>query len=121
MSKIIDGKKISGEIKEELKEKVSKLEIKPCLVVISVGDNPASKVYVGQKEKCANYIGVKYQHIHFDTISDDELINEIDKLNKDKNVHGIIVQLPLPKGMDENKIVNSISVLKDVDGLSFLL
>ena len=120
MSRIIDGKKISGEIKEELKEKVSQLKVKPCLVVISVGDDPASKVYVGQKEKCANYIGINYHHLHFDTIKNDELIKEIDKLNKDINVHGIIVQLPLPKGMDEKRIVNSISVLKDVDGLSFL-
>lgn len=120
MSKIIDGKKISGKIKEELKEKVSNLNIKPCLVVISVGDNPASKVYVNQKEKCANYIGIKYQHLHFDTISDDDLIEEIDKLNKNINVHGIIVQLPLPKEMNVTRIVNSINVLKDVDGLSFL-
>ena len=75
MSKIIDGKKISGVIKDELKEKVDKLKVKPTLVVISVGDNPASKVYVGQKEKCANYIGLNYEHKHFDSISDDELIS----------------------------------------------
>ena len=120
MSKIIDGKKISNEIKEELKEKVSKLPIKPCLVVISVGDNEASKVYVGQKEKCANYIGITYQHLHYDSISDDELIKKINHLNQDKTVNGIIVQLPLPKGMDETRIVNSIDVTKDVDGLTYL-
>ena len=120
MSKIIDGKKISNEIKEELKEEVGKMKEKPSLVVISVGDNPASKVYVGQKEKCANYIGINYQHMHFDNISDDDLIKEIEKLNNNKNVHGIIVQLPLPKGMNESKIVNSISFKKDVDGLTFM-
>lgn len=120
MSKIIDGKKISGEIKDELKEKVGKLCVKPKLVVISVGDNPASKVYVGQKEKCANYIGIDYLHMHYDTISDDELIKEIDKLNKDKKVNGIIVQLPLPDGMNETKIVNTIIPEKDVDGLTYL-
>ncbi len=120
MSKIIDGKKISNEIKEELKEKVSKLPIKPCLVVISVGDNEASKVYVGQKEKCANYIGITYQHLHYDSISDDELIKKINHLNQDKTVNGIIVQLPLPKGMDETRIVNAIDVTKDVDGLTYL-
>lgn len=120
MSKIIDGKKISGEIKDELKEKVDKLCVKPKLVVISVGDNPASKVYVGQKEKCANYIGIDYLHMHYDTISDDELIKEIDKLNKDKKVNGIIVQLPLPDGMNETKIVNTIIPEKDVDGLTYL-
>ena len=120
MSKIIDGKKISGEIKEELKEKVSKLKVKPSLVVISVGDNEASKVYVNQKMKCANYIGIDYQHMHFDSITDDKLICEIDKLNKNDKINGIIVQLPLPKGMDETRIVNSIDVAKDVDGLTFL-
>ena len=120
MSKIIDGKKISGEIKEELKKKVEELKVKPTLVVISVGDNPASKVYVGQKEKCANYIGFNYEHKHFDSISDDELIKVIEKFNKDKKVNGMIVQLPLPEGMDETRIVNTIVPEKDVDGLTYL-
>lgn len=120
MSKIIDGKKISSEIKEELKKEVEELKVKPCLVVISVGDNPASKVYVGQKEKCANYIGINYQHIHYDSIKDNELIKEIEKLNKDKEVNGIIVQLPLPDGMNEKEIVNTIIPEKDVDGLTYL-
>ena len=120
MSKIIDGKKISLEIKDELKKKVSMMKDKPSIVVISVGDNPASRVYVGQKEKCANYIGIDYHHIHYDSIKDDELIKEINKLNKDKSINGIIVQLPLPKGMDEVKIVNSIVPEKDVDGLTYL-
>lgn len=120
MSKIIDGKKISGEIKEELKEKVAKFKVKPTLVVISVGDNPASKVYVGQKEKCANYIGLNYKHMHYDSISDDELVKTIEKLNKDKSINGVIVQLPLPDGMDETRIVNTIVPEKDVDGLTYL-
>ena len=120
MSKIIDGKKISLEIKNELKEKVSNMEVKPSLVVISVGDNPASSVYVKQKEKCANYIGINYRHLHFDEIDDDVLIQKINKLNKDKNVNGIIVQLPLPKKMNEKRIVNSVSYDKDVDGLTYL-
>ena len=120
MSKVIDGKKISGEIKDELKDVVSKLKTKPSLVVISVGDNPASKVYVGQKEKCANYIGINYLHMHYDSITDDLLVNEIEKLNKDKKVNGIIVQLPLPDGMDETRIVNTIIPEKDVDGLTYL-
>ena len=120
MSKIIDGKKISGVIKDELKEKVDKLKVKPTLVVISVGDNPASKVYVGQKEKCANYIGINYKHMHCDSISDDELVKVIEKLNKDKSINGVIVQLPLPLGMDETRIVNTIVPEKDVDGLTYL-
>ena len=85
-----------------------------------MGDNPASKVYVGQKEKAANYIGIKYLHKHFDSISDNDLIKEIEKLNKDKKVNGIIVQLPLPDGMNETKIVNTIIPEKDVDGLTYL-
>ena len=120
MSKIIDGKKISLKIKDELKMEVEKFKVKPKLVVISVGDNPASKVYVGQKEKAADYIGIDYLHEHYDTISDDELVKEIEKLNKDKSVDGIIVQLPLPDGMDEKRIVNTISCDKDVDGLTYL-
>ena len=120
MSKIIDGKKHSSVLKEKLKEEVANMRIKPCLVVISVGDNPASKVYVGQKEKCANYIGIDYRHLHFDSIKDEELQKEIIKLNKDNSVDGIIVQLPLPDGMDENKIVNTIDTSKDVDGLTYI-
>lgn len=120
MNKIIDGKKISLKLKDELKDKVSKLKVKPKLVVISVGDNPASKVYVRQKEKCANYVGFEYLHLHYDTISDDDLIKEINKLNNDKSVSGMIVQLPLPKGMNEKRIVNSIIPDKDVDGLSYI-
>lgn len=120
MSKIIDGKKISGEIKDELKSKVEKMKVKPTLVVISVGDNPASKVYVGQKEKAANYIGLNYEHMHFEKISDDELVKVIEKLNKDSKVNGVIVQLPLPDGMNETRIVNTIIPEKDVDGLTYL-
>ena len=120
MNKIIDGKKISLKLKDELKDKVSKLKVKPKLVVISVGDNPASKVYVRQKEKCANYVGFEYLHLHYDTISDNDLIKEINKLNNDKSVSGMIVQLPLPKGMNEKRIVNSIIPDKDVDGLSYI-
>ena len=116
--KIIDGKKISGQIKDELKNLIEKENIKPSMVVISVGDNEASKVYVAQKEKAANYVGYSYKHIHFDSISDDDLIYEIEKINKDKNINGVIVQLPLPKGMDETRIVNSINPDKDIDGLT---
>ncbi len=119
MSKVIDGKRISKEIKDELKEKVSKLAVKPKLVVISVGDNAASSVYVNQKEKCAKYIGLDYSHMHYDSINDDDLIKVIEKLNNDSKVNGIIVQLPLPKGMNEERIVNSIQKEKDVDGLTY--
>ena len=120
MRKIIDGKRISNEMKEELKEEVSKMKKKPKLVVISVGNDPASSVYVKQKEKAALYIGINYEHLHYDSIKDDALVEVIKKLNKDNLVSGMIVQLPLPKGMDEQKIVNTIIPEKDVDGLTFL-
>lgn len=120
MSKIIDGKKCSLKLKDELKIRIANFKEKPCLVVISVGDDPASKVYVSQKEKCANYIGINYKHLHFDEINENDLIKEIKKLNDDEKVSGIIVQLPLPKGLNEEVIVNSISCFKDVDGLTYL-
>ena len=119
-SKIIDGKKYSKLLKEELKAKVFNMDIKPSLTVISVGDNAASRVYVRSKEKCANEIGINYQHLHYDEISEHDLCEVINKLNDDKQVHGIIVQLPLPKGMNENLIVNTIKPEKDVDGLTFV-
>ena len=120
MRKVIDGKKYSAKLKEELKKEVLGLKNKPCLVVVSVGDNPASKVYVGQKEKCANYIGINYQHLHYDAIKEDELCLKLEELNNDKNVDGIIVQLPLPDGLNEERIVNMISPNKDVDGLTYI-
>lgn len=116
--KIIDGKKVSLIRKELLKEKVAKLKEKLMLVVISVGDNPASKVYVGQKEKMALEVGYDFQNLHFDTISNEELVKEIEKLNKDSKVTGIIVQLPLPDNLNKDLILNTVSPLKDVDGLT---
>lgn len=120
MNKIIDGKKYSNKLKDILKEEVSKLDKKPTLIVISVGNDSASKVYIRQKGKAANYIGLNYRHLHFDEIKEEDLCREIDILNKDLDVDGIIVQLPLPKGMDEEKIVNMISPDKDVDGLTYV-
>jgi len=120
MSKIIDGKKISLEVKEELKKEISLLEVKPTLVVISVGDDPASKVYVRQKEKCANYVGINYMHLNYDSIKEEELLEKIDELNNDSSINGVIVQLPLPSYLDSTKIVNAISPDKDVDGLTYI-
>ncbi len=116
--KIIDGKKISKERKEILQEKVYKLKKKLKLVVINVGNDPASLVYVAQKEKMALEIGYDFLNLHFDDILEDDLIKEIKKLNDDPNVTGIIVQLPLPKGFSKERILNTVSPLKDVDGLT---
>lgn len=120
MSKIIDGKKISLEVKEKLKNEISSLVKKPTLVVISVGDDPASKVYVKQKEKCAQYVGINYIHLNYDKIEEKILLSKIEELNNDNSINGIIVQLPLPKYLDSTRIVNAISPQKDVDGLSYI-
>lgn len=119
MEKIIDGIKHAEILKDRLKEEVLNFKRKPCLAVISVGDNPATKIYVNKKAKCAEYIGIEYQHLHFDSITNAELEKEIIKLNENTNVDGIIIQLPLPEGLDENKIINTVDISKDVDGLTY--
>lgn len=117
MAKLIDGKLISTQIKDELRDKVANENLKACLAVIQVGDDPASSVYVGNKKKGCAYIGIKSQsfELPYET-TQEELLELIDKLNKDDAVNGILVQLPLPKSIDEKKVINSISPAKDVDG-----
>jgi len=120
MAQIIDGKLISQQIKDELKEKVSKLKEEGkeiCLAVIQVGNDPASTVYVGNKKKACEYIGIKSLAYEIpEETTEAELLDIIDKLNKDDSVHGILVQLPVPKHINEEKIINAISPSKDVDG-----
>lgn len=120
MAKIINGKLISQQIKDELKEEVAryKEEGKECaLAVIQVGNDPASTVYVSNKKKACAYIGIKSLSYELpEDITEDELLELIDKLNADEQVHGILCQLPLPKHIDEKKVLQRISVKKDVDG-----
>ena len=118
MNKIIDGKMVRDVRKEELITKIAKLDKKLALVVISVGEDPASKVYVLQKEKMAESIGYNFLNLHYDKVESEELIKKIEELNKDENITGIIVQLPLPIYLDKDKIINTIAPLKDVDGLT---
>ena len=118
MNKIIDGKKIQIKLKEDLKEKISKNQLHLNLTVIQVGDNPASNVYVRNKQKLCEDVGIDFNHLKFSNISEDNLINEIEKLNNNSKVTGILVQLPLPKEINEKKVINAISPLKDVDGLT---
>lgn len=116
---IMDGKNIKKEILLELKEIVSEINVKPTLVVIQVGDNAASDVYIRQKENMAKNIGYGYRHIKLDNdVSMDSILGIIDGLNNDDNVHGILVQMPLPKQLDSSVIQNAIKPSKDVDGLS---
>lgn len=116
---IIDGKKIALNWKKEIKDKVDKLDVKPNLVVILVGTNPASMTYVKGKEKDCNIVGIKNITLNFPaTITEEELLLEIDRLNNDNSVNGILVQLPLPSHISENKVLNKISYKKDVDGFN---
>ena len=120
MASLIDGKRISQEIKDELKAKVEALKEQGkeiCLAVIQVGNDPASTVYVGNKKKACAYIGIKSLAYELpEETKEDELLELIKKLNDDDSVHGILVQLPLPKHMDEDKVIDTISPAKDVDG-----
>ena len=116
---IIDGKEIKKQLLDELKEEVSKLEIKPSLVVIQVGDNDASNVYIKQKAKMADYVGYDYRHIKLsEDITTEEIIKIIDELNNDKKINGVMVQMPLPNHIDTELVQNAVIPSKDVDGLS---
>ncbi len=117
MYKLIDGKQISAQIKDELKDRVAKEGIKATLAVIQVGDDPASSVYVGNKKKACEYIGIGSRSFELpEKTTEEELLDLIDKLNDDDDVTGILVQLPVPAHIDDKKIINRISPLKDVDG-----
>ncbi|MBP5282691.1 MAG: bifunctional methylenetetrahydrofolate dehydrogenase/methenyltetrahydrofolate cyclohydrolase FolD [Lachnospiraceae bacterium] len=120
MTQIIDGKAISTQIKDELKEQVAQMKangIKLCLAVIQVGADPASCVYVRNKKKACEYIGIESLSYELpEETTQEELLGIIEELNARKDVNGILVQLPLPKGLDEEKILDAIDPLKDVDG-----
>ena len=120
MNNIMDGKALSLKIKEELKKEIEENNLTPSLTLIQIGDNKASEVYIRNKKKACLEVGINFDLIKFsDTISEDVVINEIKRLNDDINVNGILVQLPLPDGFNTSKIINSISPLKDVDGLTY--
>lgn len=118
---ILDGKSIKSKILDELRDEVSTLDVKPKLVVVQVGNDEASNVYIKQKVNMCNYIGYEYEHIKLDdSVDTDYLLSLIDRLNNDSSVSGILVQLPLPDRIDTNLVVNSIVSYKDVDGLTDL-
>lgn len=119
MTTILDGKKLRDKIIENLKTKVDKLDKKPILVVILVGENPASKIYVNNKKKMAEKIGINSEVINYPAnITEDELLNKIEELNNDKNVTAILVQLPLPNHISKDNVMNKITPSKDVDGFT---
>ena len=120
MAKIIDGKAISAEIKEELKEKVAEYKkqgVEITLAVVKVGNDPASAVYVRNKEKACEYVGITSRTLALpEETTEEELLKVVNDLNEDKAVNGILVQLPLPKHIDESKVLLAIDSNKDVDG-----
>ena len=120
MAVLIDGKKISQEIKDELKEEVSRLKGEGkhiCLAVVQVGNDPASTVYVNNKKKACAYIGIESQSYELlESTSEEELVDLVKRLNASPEVNGILVQLPLPAHINEDRIIRTISPDKDVDG-----
>ena len=119
MTVILDGKSLRNKILEELKTKLEKYNKKPTLVVILVGDNPASKIYVNNKKKTAESLGINSIIIEYpENIEENVLLKKIEDLNNDDNVTAILVQLPLPKHIDKSKVINTISPQKDVDGFT---
>jgi len=118
-AKIIDGKRISGKLLGEVKAKISKLREKPGLAIVIVGENPASLIYVNSKEKMCNELGAYCERYNLSKdVSETNLLKLIDELNDNPKIHGILVQLPLPKQIDDQLVIESIRPEKDVDGFS---
>ena len=118
---LIDGKKIAAELREELKKEVSDLKAKynkvPGLTVILIGDLTPSQIYVRNKEKSANEVGLKSDVVKYpDSVEEKVILDKIQELNNDETVSGILVQLPLPKHIDKKKVIETIVPSKDVDG-----
>lgn len=120
MAQVIDGKKLAKEIQENVTKEVSRLKNEgkqPGLAVVLVGDNQASRTYVRNKQKRTEESGMKSVLIELDEdVSEEKLLQTVEELNEDDTIHGILVQLPLPKHISEEKVIDTISVLKDVDG-----
>src|SRR3954452_20321738 len=120
-AKIIDGKQVAASIRHELKSRVENLRarrgVTPGLAVILVGDNPASAVYVGSKIRACAEVGIRsFRKQYPASIAEETLITTIEELNRDPNVHGILVQLPLPPHIDMRRVLKTIDAAKDVDG-----
>ena len=115
---IIDGKKIANDILAELKKEIELKRIKPCLAIVLVGDNPSSVLYIKAKERAAERIGVKVEkNLLPKESSESQILKVIKELNKNSDINGILIQLPLPKGISPDRIIKEIKPKKDVDGL----
>ncbi len=119
MTIILDGKSLREKIFKDLKSKLDKMPVKPTLAVILAGDNPSSKIYVNNKKKCAEALGINSLVINYpENVTENELIEKIEELNNDKKITAILVQLPLPKHINKTKVIDAILPQKDVDGLT---
>ncbi len=118
-AKILDGKKIAEGIKAGLKEEIKKLNKKPGLAIILVGENPASEIYISNKRKACEEVGI-FSELHRvpQNVSEEQLINLVQRINSDNRINGCIVQMPLPAHLNAQKIIDSLCPLKDVDGLT---
>jgi len=115
--KIINGKKIADKILADLKKEIEEKKLQPCLAVILVGDDAASRLYVQKKEQAAQKIGIEIKKYNLsEQTSEKEILDLIGSLNQDKQINGILVQLPLPKGLSADRIIHAIALQKDVDG-----
>lgn len=116
---IMDGKNLSNIIKDDLRKEISMYVQTPILAVITIGDDEASKVYINNKRKSCEQVGISFMHFDYlSEVKESVVINKIKELNKDVSVNGIIVQLPIPDHFNVEKIINTIDVSKDVDGLT---
>ena len=118
MTKILNGVNCKNKLKIKLKNKIEKVKDKLSITVVSVGNNEASKIYIKNKIKECNSVNIECKHLHYEKTTTDELIKVIKRLNKDKNTTGILIQLPLPKNINEKLVMNSIDSSKDIDGLT---
>jgi methylenetetrahydrofolate dehydrogenase (NADP+) / methenyltetrahydrofolate cyclohydrolase len=122
VAKIIDGLTVAASVQELVKHQVERLAyngVKPCLCTILVGENPSSISYINRKQKAARDVGITTKDLRFnDTLSQEELQRVIIDLNSDRNIHGVLVQLPLPRHLDQNAIISELYPTKDVDGLT---
>jgi methylenetetrahydrofolate dehydrogenase (NADP+)/methenyltetrahydrofolate cyclohydrolase len=118
---ILDGKKVSIELKNRIKKEIETKNIKPTLAIIQVGDNSASNIYIRNKKKACEYCGITSFYFPFrEDACESEVLAKIEELNHDSNINGIIVQLPLPSQMNEEKIINAVDNSKDVDGFGLI-
>jgi methylenetetrahydrofolate dehydrogenase (NADP+)/methenyltetrahydrofolate cyclohydrolase len=119
--KILDGKGLSAKLKDELKSEMDSYIQTPILAVITIGDNEASKIYIKNKKKACEYVGMSLLQVSYSSeAKESEIIERIKDLNEDENINGIILQLPIPEKFNKDLLINEISPLKDIDGLTIV-